>query len=73
MRLMISVVATVALVAVAISMLRSRPPSIELSAASMPSLSEFREPTPLSGGRGSGADLSGRHQAIRKIMLGPAD
>jgi len=43
MRLMISVVATVALVAVAISMLRSRPPSIELSAASMPSLNEFHE------------------------------
>lgn len=43
MRLMISAVATVALVAVAISMLRSRPPSIELSAASMPSLNEFHE------------------------------
>jgi hypothetical protein len=43
MRLMISVVATVALVAVAISMLRSRPPSIELSAASTPSLNEFHE------------------------------
>jgi hypothetical protein len=43
MRLMISAVATVALVAVAISMLRSRPPSIELSAASMPSLNEFHK------------------------------
>jgi hypothetical protein len=40
---MISAVATVALVAVAISMLRSRPPSIELSAASMSSLNEFHE------------------------------
>jgi hypothetical protein len=43
MRLMISAVATVALIAVAMSMLRSRPPSIELSAASMPSLNEFHE------------------------------
>jgi hypothetical protein len=43
MRLMISAVATVALIAVAISMPRSRPPSIELSAASMPSLAEFHE------------------------------
>ena len=43
MRLMISAVAAIALIAVAISMQRSRPPSIELSAASMPSLNEFHE------------------------------
>jgi hypothetical protein len=43
MRLMISAVVTVALIAVATSVLRSRPPSIELSAAAMPSLNEFHE------------------------------
>ena len=43
MRLMISAVAAIALIAVAISMQRSRPPSIELSAASMPSLNEFHK------------------------------
>jgi hypothetical protein len=41
MRLMISSVAVVALIAVAAIMLRSPPPSIELSTAAMPSLQEL--------------------------------
>jgi hypothetical protein len=43
MRLMISAVVAVALIAVVTSMLRSRSPSIEPSAAAMPSLQEFHE------------------------------
>jgi len=43
MRLMISAVVAVTLIAVATSILRSRSPSIELSAAAMPSLQEFHE------------------------------
>jgi hypothetical protein len=40
-RLMISAIAVVALVVAASSMLRSRPPSLELSAAAMPPLQEL--------------------------------
>ena len=43
MRLMISVIGAVALIAVVTSMLRSRPESIELLAAAMPSLNELHD------------------------------
>jgi len=41
MRLMVSVIAVAALIVVATSMLRSQSPSIELTAAAMPSLLEL--------------------------------
>jgi hypothetical protein len=41
MRLMVSAVVAVALIAVVTSMLRSRLPSIDLSTAALPSLEEF--------------------------------
>jgi len=43
MRLMISAIIVVALIAVATSMLRSRPRSVELLAAAMPSLNELHD------------------------------